>query len=69
MKKCKDAKMQKLIKNLKPVSVYTPAPDPRGQHSKLWERAHPYNMRDILLSDPSPIIGYACRSLTHSLTH
>ena len=22
----------------------------------------------ILLSDPSPIIGYACHSLTHSLT-
>ena len=21
------------------------------------------------LSDPSPIIGYACHSLTHSLTH
>ena len=24
---------------------------------------------DIFLSDPSPIIGYACHSLTPSLTH
>ena len=26
-------------------------------------------MRDNLLSDPSPIIGFACHSLTHSLTN
>ena len=27
-------------------------------------------MRNVFfLSDPSPIIGYACHSLTHSLTH
>ena len=54
MKKCKDAKMQKLIKITILIlcqSTHLLQIPGRGQHNKLWERAHPCNRRETYFSN------------------